>query len=83
MSPLQFQKLIRLHETRRMLLSRNVDATHVSLDVGYESTSQFNREYRRLFGKPPGRDAAEARRAVEDNPSTVAVAPAPDERGPP
>jgi AraC-like DNA-binding protein len=62
MSPLQFQKRIRLHEARRMLLSRDVDATHVSLDVGYESASQFNREYRRLFGNPPGRDAAQVRR---------------------
>jgi len=54
MSPLQFQKRIRLHEARRMLLARDIDATHVSLDVGYESASQFNREYRRLFGDPPG-----------------------------
>ena len=57
MSPLQFQKRIRLHEARRRLLSRDVDAASVSLDVGYESASQFNREYRRLFGDPPGRDA--------------------------
>lgn len=62
MSPLQFQKHIRLHEARRMLLSRDVDAGRVSLDVGYESASQFNREYRRLFGNPPGRDAALVRR---------------------
>jgi len=71
LSPLQFQKRIRLHEARRALLSRNVDATQVSLDVGYDSTSQFNREYRRLFGKPPGRDAAEARRAAEGNAAAV------------
>jgi AraC-like DNA-binding protein len=64
MSPLQFQKRIRLHEARRMLLSRAVDATRVSLDVGYESASQFNREYRRLFGNPPGRDAAQVRRQI-------------------
>jgi AraC-like DNA-binding protein len=62
MSPLQFQKRIRLTEARRMLLSRDVDAAHVSLDVGYESSSQFNREYRRLFGQPPARDAAHVRR---------------------
>jgi|SRR6202163_474596 AraC-like DNA-binding protein len=62
MSPLQFQKRIRLHEARRMLLSHDVDAAHVGLDVGYESASQFNREYRRLFGTPPGRDAAQVRR---------------------
>ena len=60
MSPLQFQKRIRLHEARRMLLSQDVDATHVSVDVGYESASQFNHEYRRLFGSPPRRDRAAA-----------------------
>jgi AraC-like DNA-binding protein len=62
MSPLQFQKRIRLYEARRMLLSRRVNATNVSLDVGYVSTTQFNREYRRLFGEPPGRDAAQVRK---------------------
>ena len=60
MSPVQFQKRIRLHEARCMLLSQDVDATHVSVDVGYESASQFNREYRRLFGSPPRRDRAAA-----------------------
>ena len=45
-----------------MLFSGDVDATNVSLDVGYVSASQFNREYRRLFGKPPGRDAAQVRK---------------------
>ncbi len=64
MSPLQFQKRIRLQEARRLLLSREVDASRVSFDVGYESASQFSREYRRLFGAPPARDAAEARRAL-------------------
>ena len=61
MSPLQFQKQIRLQEARRMLLSQNVDAARVGFDVGYESASQFSREYRRLFGAPPRRDAAQAR----------------------
>jgi AraC-like DNA-binding protein len=45
-----------------MLLSRDVHATNVSLDVGYVSATQFNREYRRLFGEPPGRDAAQVRK---------------------
>ena len=58
MSPLQFQKQIRLQEARRMLRSQNVDAARVGFDVGYESASQFSREYRRLFGAPPRRDAA-------------------------
>ena len=56
MSPLQFQKQIRLQEARRMLLAQKADAARVAFDVGYESASQFSREYRRLFGAPPGRD---------------------------
>lgn len=64
MSPLQFQKRIRLQEARRLLLSRNADAASVGFDVGYQSASQFSREYRRLFGAPPGRDAARVRRAL-------------------
>ena len=64
MSPLQFQKRIRLQEARRMLLARKVDAARVGFDVGYESASQFSREYRRLFGAPPGRDTAKARRIL-------------------
>ncbi len=65
MSPLQFQKRIRLQEARRLLLSRDVDAARVSFDVGYESASQFSREYRRLFGAPPRRDIARAREVLE------------------
>ena len=65
MSPLQFQKRIRLQEARRLLISQDVDAGRVSFDVGYESPSQFSREYRRLFGTPPARDAAQGRRALK------------------
>lgn len=61
MSPLQFQKQIRLQEARRRLLARRSDAAAVGFSVGYESASQFNREYARLFGAPPGRDAARLR----------------------
>lgn len=57
MSPLQYQKLIRLQEARRMLLSESGDAASVGFEVGYESPSQFSREYARLFGKPPKQDA--------------------------
>ncbi len=56
MSPLQFQKQLRLQEARRILLSETTDATTASQRVGYESPSQFSREYRRLFGFPPLRD---------------------------
>jgi AraC-like DNA-binding protein len=58
MSPLQFQKQIRLQEARRRLLSSAEDVATVGFDVGYQSPSQFNREYRRIFGAPPGRDVA-------------------------
>lgn len=63
MSPLQYQKHIRLQEARRLLLSETGDAASVARRVGYESPSQFSREYRRLFGAPPGQDAARWRQA--------------------
>lgn len=53
MSPLQYQKHLRLHEARRLMLEENLDAGTVALEVGYESKTQFSREYRRLFGSPP------------------------------
>ena len=56
MSPLQFQKQLRLQEARQLMLNRNLDAGHAGGLVGYESASQFNREYSRLFGAPPQRD---------------------------
>ena len=61
MSPLQYQKHIRLQEARRLLLAEPIDAATVARRVGYESPSQFSREYRRLFGAPPGQDAARLR----------------------
>ncbi|MBP1862239.1 AraC family transcriptional regulator [Rhizobium herbae] len=56
-SPLQYQKHIRLQEARRRMVSKEADAASVSFAVGYKSTSQFSREYKRLFGEPPRRDA--------------------------
>lgn len=56
MSPLQFQKQLRLLEARRLMLTENSDASSAAYQVGYESTSQFSREYSRLFGAPPIRD---------------------------
>ena len=56
MGPLQYQKRLRLQEARRLLLSGSADATTAALEVGYESPSQFSREYRRLFGLPPLQD---------------------------
>ncbi|WP_320202039.1 AraC family transcriptional regulator (plasmid) [Agrobacterium sp. rho-13.3] len=56
MSPLQYQKWMRLNEARRLMLNENQDAAAAAFNVGYESPSQFSREYSRLFGAPPKRD---------------------------
>jgi AraC-like DNA-binding protein len=56
MSPLQFQKKLRLYEAQRLLLTENKTAEIAAYDVGYVSTTQFNREYKRQFGEPPHRD---------------------------
>ncbi len=56
MSPLQYQKRLRLHVARERMLSQGLDAASAAFEVGYESASQFNREYSRFFGQPPMRD---------------------------
>ena len=56
MSPLQYQKWLRLHEARKLMLTEQIDAANAAFQVGYESPSQFSREYSRLFGAPPLRD---------------------------
>ncbi|EDM61354.1 transcriptional regulator, AraC family [Vibrio parahaemolyticus AQ3810] len=56
MTPLQFQKKLRLSEARRLMLTENLDAMATTFKVGYESPSQFSREYSRLFGAPPSKD---------------------------
>jgi AraC-like DNA-binding protein len=61
MSPLQYQKLLRLHEARRLMLARMMDAGSAGRQVGYLSASQFSREYARLFGSAPTRDIAKLR----------------------
>ncbi|MBO1073275.1 AraC family transcriptional regulator [Roseomonas marmotae] len=61
MSPLQYQKQLRLQEARRLMVARALDAASASYEVGYESPSQFTREYKRLFGAPPARDVARLR----------------------
>jgi AraC-like DNA-binding protein len=61
MSPLQYQKQLRLQEARRLMITEVLDAATASHRVGYESASQFSREYRRLFGAPPVRDIARLR----------------------
>ncbi len=61
MSPLQYQKHLRLQEARRLMLSEDLDAATAGYRVGYQSPSQFSREYSRLFGAPPLRDLARLR----------------------
>ena len=61
MSPLQYQKVIRLQEARARLLAESEDIAAVGFSVGYDSPSQFSREYSRLFGAPPGRDVERLR----------------------
>ncbi|HGS4501388.1 TPA: AraC family transcriptional regulator N-terminal domain-containing protein [Vibrio parahaemolyticus] len=56
MTPLRFQKKLRLSEARRLMLTENLDAMAATFKVGYESPSQFSREYSRLFGAPPSKD---------------------------
>lgn len=60
LSPLQFQKRIRLLHARQVMITTAVSASSAAIEVGYESPTQFNREYSRLFGLPPARDVATA-----------------------
>jgi AraC-like DNA-binding protein len=64
MSPLQYQKWLRLNEARRLMLAEDRDATTAAYQVGYESPSQFSREYGRLFGAPPLRDITSLRKTT-------------------
>ncbi|WP_225766956.1 AraC family transcriptional regulator [Inquilinus sp. Marseille-Q2685] len=66
LSPLQFQKQLRLIEARRLMLSEGASAGSAAFAVGYESVSQFTREYGRMFGAPPVRDAKAARDKARD-----------------
>jgi len=61
MSPLQYQKWLRLNEARRLMLTERLDATSAAFEVGYQSPSQFSREYSRSFGAPPLRDITNLR----------------------
>jgi len=64
LSPLQYQKQLRLQQARRLMLAEGLDAAAAAHQVGYESPSQFSREYRRLFGTPPRSDMAQWRGAL-------------------
>ncbi|MBE2294005.1 MAG: AraC family transcriptional regulator [Phycisphaerales bacterium] len=64
LSPLQFHKQLRLYEAQRLMLSGEENASSAGSAVGYESATQFNREYKRLFGEPPRRDISSLRRVA-------------------
>jgi AraC-like DNA-binding protein len=64
MTPLQYQKQLRLQEARRLMITGRITAAETADQVGFSSPSQFSREYRRLFGAPPHRDVAELRGAI-------------------
>lgn len=68
MSPLQYQKWLRLNEARRLMLTERHDAATAAFQVGYESPSQFSREYRRVFGAPPLRDIKSLRHIADGAP---------------
>jgi AraC-like DNA-binding protein len=68
MSPLQFQKHLRLQEARRLMLSENLDAASAAYRVGYNNAAHFNREYKSVFGNPPMRDIQQLRESVSLRP---------------
>ena len=67
LSPVQFQKRLRLLEARRVLLDESLDAAHAAFHVGYLNTAHFNREYKRLFGLPPMRDVQRLRKVARSS----------------
>ena len=69
MSPLQFQKQMRLQEARRLMLGEDLDAAGAGRRVGYGDASQFTREYKQLFGAPPARDVERLREAAMESAS--------------
>ena len=66
LTPLQYQKQLRLLEARRLLVTRAVSAETAAYEVGYESSSQFSREYARMFGAPPRRDVKDVKAGIEE-----------------
>ena len=80
-SPLQYQKQLRLQEARQLMLNENLDAGSAGGRVGYESPSQFSREYSRLFGAPPQRDVTRIRLVPVATGSSRRVSPRSAARG--
>jgi AraC-like DNA-binding protein len=73
MSPLQFQKQMRLQEARRLMLGEALDAASAGYRVGYSDASHFTREYKRLFGAPPVRDVERLRETAQQEVATVSA----------
>jgi len=71
MSPLQFQKRIRLQEARRLMLGEDLDAASAGQRVGYEDPAYLSRDYKKLFGAPPHRDISRLRSRLELGGSVV------------
>jgi len=71
LSPLQFQKQLRLIEARRLMTSEGISASDAAFSVGYESVQQFTREYRRMFGLPPGKDREAAMQGAQPDRSAA------------
>ncbi len=67
LSPLEFQKQLRLQEARRLMLGEDLDAASAGYRVGYRDTSQVTREYKRLFGVPPMHDVKQLREGVSES----------------
>jgi transcriptional regulator GlxA family with amidase domain len=75
MSPIQYQKRLRLHVARRRLIAEAGDVAYVAFSVGYESATQFSREYARMFGASPAKDGVRLRRLdAEGAPEMAEVA---------
>jgi len=68
MRPLQYQKWLRLHKVRRLMLPECLDAATAAVEVGYESPSQCSREYHRVFGAPPLREITSLRHMAGNAP---------------
>ena len=73
MTPIQYQKQLRLQAARARLMATSEGVSEVGFAVGYDSPSQFSREYRRMFGKPPGQDSADLRANPSPAPASSRV----------
>lgn len=71
MTPIQYQKRLRLLKARRLLIFEPRDTAAIGFSVGYESASQFSREYTRMFGRPPVRDVARFRSPASQGPGAA------------